>query len=144
MSVPHQKLVAWQRADDFFITVHRVTHRYFPREEKYELGSQIRKSAYSVPANIVEGNARDADRDKLRFFNFASSSLNETGYGLHAAHRLGYLSDQVYDELEKQLSGVGAPLHGLIRAKRATLTAKLASTTAAITAFAWQLAQWLL
>jgi four helix bundle protein len=76
-------------------------------------------AAYSVPANIVEGNARDSAREKLRYFNVAAASLNETGYGLHAAHRLGYLSDDVFEALFEQLKSVGAPLHGLIRERRA-------------------------
>jgi four helix bundle protein len=54
MSLPYQKLVVWQRADDLFIDVHRLSLQQFPKEEKYELGSQLRRSAYSVPANIVE------------------------------------------------------------------------------------------
>jgi four helix bundle protein len=124
MGLPHHKLVAWQRADDLFIEVHRATHRYFPKEEKFELGTQIRRSAYSVPANIVEGNAREAIREKLRFLNIAAASLNETGYGLHAARRLGYFSEDVYAALVDRLNGVGAPLHGLIREKRARLAAR--------------------
>ena len=126
MSLPHHKLIAWQRADDLFIAVHRMTYQHFPPGEKYELGSQLRKSAYSVPTNIVEGNARDTVPDKIRFFNFASASLSETGYGLHAAHRLGYLSDSLYSQFEAQVKAVGAPLYGLIRQKRAKLTKKSA------------------
>jgi four helix bundle protein len=124
MSLPHHKLVVWQRADDLFIAVHRVTHQHFPPEEKYELGSQLRRSAYSIPSNIVEGNARSTTRDTIKFFNIASSSLSETGYGLHAAHRLGYLNDGAYAALERQVREVGAPLHGLIRHKRAKLGVK--------------------
>ena len=119
MSLPHHKLVAWQRADDLFFEVHRATHKHFPPHEKFELGSQIRRSAYSVPANIVEGNSRDSAREKLRYFNVAAASLNETGYGLHAAHRLGYFSDDVFEALVEKLKSVGAPLHGLIRERRA-------------------------
>ena len=121
MSLPHHKLIAWQRADDFFFEVHRATHRYFPAHEKFELGAQIRRSAYSVPANIVEGNTRDSAREKLRYFIVAAASLNETGYGLRAAHRLGYLSDDVFEALDEKLKSVGAPLHGLIRERRAEL-----------------------
>jgi four helix bundle protein len=135
MALAHEKLVAWQRADDFFVSVHRATHKFFPREEKFELGTQIRRSAYSVPANIVEGNARDTLREKLRFLNFASASLNETGYGLHAAHRLGYFSDEVYADLVTQLDAVGAPLHGLIRGKRRELALKAGSITVLLLAF---------
>ena len=50
----HHSLVAWQRADDLFIKVHKLTIRLFPSFERFELGSQLRKAAYSVPANIAE------------------------------------------------------------------------------------------
>ncbi len=109
MSLPYQKLVVWQRADDLFIDIHRLTLQHFPREEKYELGSQLRRSAYSVPANLVEGSAREQRRDRLRFFNIASSSLSETGYGLHAARRLGYISEATYKEFEQRVRAVAAP-----------------------------------
>ena len=73
MALAHHNLVAWQRADDLFIEVHRLTLQRFPAHERYELGSQIRRSAFSVPANIVEGNARSSVSEKIRFFNIASS-----------------------------------------------------------------------
>ena len=50
MSLQYKKLVVWQRADDLFIAVHRLTHERFPSEERYELGRQMRKAAHSVPA----------------------------------------------------------------------------------------------
>ena len=58
MALDYKKLVVWQRADDLFIGVHRLTRQRFPVEERYELGQQLRRAAFSVPANIVEGNAR--------------------------------------------------------------------------------------
>ena len=142
MSLPHHKLVVWQRADDLFIEVHRLTLRCFPHEEKYELGRQIRKSAYSVPANLVEGIARDTAREKLRFFNIASASLSEMGYGLHAACRLGYISHESYLALEEKIKAVAAPLNGLIRKKRAALAAKITANVGAIAILAIQLLQW--
>ena len=42
MPLPHENLVAWQRADDLFIDVHLLTHQRFPGFERYELGSQLR------------------------------------------------------------------------------------------------------
>ena len=142
MPMPHHKLVAWQRADEFFIIVHRVTHQNFPREERYELGTQIRRSAYSVAANIVEGNSRDGARDTLRFFNFASASLSETGYGLHVAHRLGYLSDTTYEALDLQLRATAAPLYGLIRQKRSKLAARALASGGMIVVGLLQLLRW--
>ena len=118
MSLPHHKLVVWQRADDLFIEIHQLTHKVFPREEQYELSSQLRRAAYSVPANIVEGNARETAKEKLRFLSISSSSLAEVGYGLHASRRLGYVSPEVYEALELKVRQVGAPLAGLMRKHR--------------------------
>lgn len=114
----HHNLVAWQRADDLFITLHHVTLQHFPAIEKFELGSQLRKAAYSVAANIVEGSARRKTRDRLRFFNISEESLAEAGYCVHVANRLGYIDGSLRASLETDLNGVGAPLAGLIRSSR--------------------------
>ena len=143
MSLAYHKLIVWQRADDLFIDIHRLTLQLFPKEEKYELGSQLRRSAYSVPANIVEGSTRDSVKERLRFFKIASSSLSETGYGLHAARRLGYISDQTYNELEQRVRAVAAPLNGLIKKNRKELIANIAIKTGAVAVLAAQFLQWL-
>ena len=114
----HHNLIAWQRADDLFIKIHLLTLKEFPPYEKYELGSQVRKAAYSVAANIVEGFARRYKRARLHFLNISEGSLAEVGYCVHAAHRLGYVSDELAAELEKEINGVGAPLAGLVRSTK--------------------------
>ncbi|MGE3275406.1 MAG: four helix bundle protein [Vicinamibacterales bacterium] len=118
MPLPHHKLVVWRRADDLFIDVHRLTHQRFPASERYELGSQLRRAAFSVAVNVVEGTARWTGRDALRFFNVSAASLAEVGYALHAAHRLGFISEEELHAFEDQVRQVGAPLHGLIRRYR--------------------------
>jgi four helix bundle protein len=118
MSLRHQNLVAWQRADDVFIKVHKLTLQSFPGYERFELGSQLRRAAYSVPANIVEGMARRYRRARLHFLNIAEASLAEVGYCLHAACRLGYITPETLAELEHDLNAVGAPLAGLVRSSR--------------------------
>ena len=109
MKLAHHNLVAWQRADDLFIEVHQLTLQQFPAYERYELGSQLRRAAYSVPANLVEGIAREHRRDQIRFFNIASSSLSELGYGLHACRRLGYIDEATYADLEQKVRSRRGP-----------------------------------
>ena len=118
MSLPHHNLVAWQRADDLFIELHALSLRAFPAHERFELGAQLRRAAYSVVANIVEGFARRHGRDQLHFLNIAQSSLAEVGYCVHAAFRLEYISTEVATDLDRHIRQVGAPLAGLIRSMR--------------------------
>jgi four helix bundle protein len=110
---PHHSLVAWQRADDLFIKAHVLT-RTFPPQERFELGSQLRRSAFSVPANIAEGFGRPIGKERTHFLRMAAASLSEVGYCFHAAHRLGYVSDETLKELETDVRRVAAPLRGLI------------------------------
>ena len=118
----HHSLVAWQRADDLFIKLHSLAKDRFPPFEKYELGSQLRRAAYSVPANIVEGFARRHTRDRLHFLNISESSLAEVGYCIPVAHRLGYITSDRASELEKDIRAVAAPLIGLIRSTKTNAT----------------------
>ena len=118
MALAHHKLVAWQRADDLFIKLHQLSLKAFPAFERYELGGQLRRAAFSVAANIVEGSATTYWRKRLHFLDTASSSLAEVGYCIHTAVRLGYVSEDAANKLDLEIRQVGAPLAGLIRSVR--------------------------
>ncbi len=113
----YRSLVAWQRADDLFIRLHRLAKEVFPLDERFVLGTQLRRAALSVPANIVEGTARSHHRDTVHFLRISWSSLAEVGYYVHVARRLGYTSDETTAALERQVRQVAAPLMGLIRSE---------------------------
>ncbi|MDA2926621.1 four helix bundle protein [Acidobacteria bacterium AH-259-G07] len=73
----------------------------FPKFELYELRSQLRRAAISIPANIAEGFKKRGKGDKARFMNIAQGSLEETRYYLILARDLGYLKNE---GLQRQLS----------------------------------------
>jgi len=106
---------AWRLADDLTVAIYQVTQT-FPHEELYGLTSQLRRAAYSVPAKIVEGSARESKRDYLHFLYIARGSLSESQYFIHLARRLNYLPATDSERLLSQTKQVLACLHGLIRA----------------------------
>ena len=109
-----EKLIVWQRAHGLVIKIYKIT-KNFPREEKFRLTDQLCRSASSVPANIVEGNARRHKKEYLQFLNTALSSLEETKYHLLLAKDLEYLSSLEYDELLSLANEVGRLISGLTR-----------------------------
>jgi four helix bundle protein len=125
----YAKIEAWRLADDLTISVYEQT-RSFPKEEIYGLTSQLRRAAYSVPANIVEGASRESKRDYLHYLYIARGSLSETQYFIHLARRLGYLSPEEGDALREQTKLTFGCLHGLIRAveKEAGKLSKVGAT----------------
>jgi four helix bundle protein len=135
MALAHHSLVAWQRADDLFIKLHQLSLKAFPGFERFELGSQLRRAAFSVSVNIVEGFAKPQGRARVNFLTISQSSLAEVGYCVHVAQRLGYLSEAVAGELETEIKQVGAPLAGLVRSERLHFGAKIVGTILAMAYF---------
>ncbi len=88
----------------------------FPASEKYNLTSQLRRAALSVPANIVEGASRQHKKEYLNFLYTARASNEEAGYFIDLANRLAYLSDDSANELMTEYSDTAKTLHGLINA----------------------------
>ncbi|MGA2865234.1 MAG: four helix bundle protein [Verrucomicrobiota bacterium] len=140
----YTKIEAWKLADDLTVAVYSCT-RSFPREELYGLTSQIRRAAYSVPANIAEGSSRESKRDYLHFLYIARGSLTETQYFIHLARRLGYLSEADAEQLHAQTKSTFACLHGLIRAvekETGRLSTVVAAITSAVVLCLWSRGPW--
>jgi four helix bundle protein len=127
----YTKIEAWQLADDLTVAIYERT-RSFPREELYGLTSQLRRAASSVPANIVEGSARESKREYLHFLYIARGSLAETQYFIHLSQRLGYLNAADAEGLTAQGRRTFGCLHGLIQAMEKD-AGKFAKVAAAIT-----------
>jgi len=111
----YTKIEAWKLADELTLAIYRST-KSFPREEVYGITSQLRRSATSVPANIVEGSSRNTNKDYLHFLYIARGSLSETQYFVHLSTRLDYLTTEEANKLKTQIKKTFACLHGLIKA----------------------------
>jgi four helix bundle protein len=103
MARDHRKLEVFKLADDLVIQVYAET-AMFPSEERFGLCSQIRRAAVSVPANLVEGCARETTADYLRFINVATGSAAETLYLIDLSCRLTFLRQDVLAKFEPRYS----------------------------------------
>jgi four helix bundle protein len=83
--------------------------------ERFELAAQLRRAAFTVPVNIVEGFGRQPGKDRLHFLQIALASLAEVGYCLHVARRLRYVGSADYQRLETEVRRTAAPLRGLMK-----------------------------
>ena len=103
---PHERLEAWQAAHQLVVHLYQVT-RSFPAEERYGLCSQIRRAAFSIPANIAEGAAKKGPREFRRYLDIAVGSMAELSYALRLVRDLKILSVESCDEIEKRRDLVG-------------------------------------
>jgi four helix bundle protein len=111
-------LLIWQRAHQFVLCVYRETEK-FPRDERYGLTSQLRRSAVSIAANIAEGFVKRGVADKLRFLNIAQGSLEESRYYLILASDLGIADLSAAELLVDECSRMIEAFSQTLRSSRA-------------------------
>ncbi len=95
---PYHRLDAWRKAHAFAVALHIET-KGFPPAERYGLTSQLRRAAFSVAANIVEGSGKRGQKEFGRFLDIALGSMLEVTYALEYAHDIGDLSTEKYTML---------------------------------------------
>jgi four helix bundle protein len=87
----------------------------FPKEEKFGLTSQMRRAAYSIPMNLMEGAHRLSSREYRQFVGIAKGSTGEIKYQLLLAKDLKYISEDLYSNLEAQYERVSQMLTQLAK-----------------------------
>jgi four helix bundle protein len=87
----------FQAAHQTVLKIYMLT-KAFPSEERFGLVSQMRRSAYSIPMNLVEGASRRTQSDFAHFVNIANGSCQEIKYQLELVRDLGYISVGQFEE----------------------------------------------
>lgn len=112
-----KKLTVWKKSYDLAMKVYDAAHT-FPKVERYELASQMRRCSISVPANIAEGCGRYTSPELVRFLDIAMGSLSELECYIMFARDLHYLSEDGYSILEQYLVEVRRMLIAFIQRVR--------------------------
>lgn len=76
-----EELDVFKLAHELALKVYKVTVK-FPREESFNLVSQMRRAASSVGMNLVEGSMRLNSREFRQFVGIARGSAAEVSYQL--------------------------------------------------------------
>jgi four helix bundle protein len=108
-----KELIVYQKAYKLAMEIFEIS-KDFPKEEKYSLTDQIRRSSRSVTSNIAESWARR--RYEKSFINKLSDSLgeeNETEVWLEYSKDCKYIQNETherllseYDEVRKMLISI--------------------------------------
>ena len=109
-----KRLNVWQMAADFAVEIHRASLR-FPRSDRGVVGTQLRKAAQSIPANVAEGCGVGSPRETARFYKQASRSACEVENHLIMATRLEYLHPKQSAQYLATIGSIQRMLASLIK-----------------------------
>jgi four helix bundle protein len=87
----------------------------FPEEEKFGLISQMRRVAYSIPMNLMEGAHRLSSKEYRQFVGIAKGSAGEIKYHLLLVRDLKYISESKYSNFLPEYERVSQMLTKLAK-----------------------------
>ncbi len=107
-------LKAWQQAKEL-AALSAVAIKKLPGYERYALGDQWRRAAYSVVLNLAEGNSRRGPREFRRYLDIARSSLHEIEGIFELVDAIGYLEREELRLMRIKRSNCARLVYALLR-----------------------------
>ena len=112
-----EDLRVWQESMDVVDDVYQLLKEGALARD-FDLKSQMRRAAVSIPSNIAEGDELDTNKQANRHFYIARGSSAELRTQLLIAKRQGYISDSKEQELNSRLKKISSMLYRLIQARK--------------------------
>lgn len=96
MSFKFEKLIIWQDSMSFAENIFTITLN-FPKEELYDLTSQIRRASDSIALNISEGSILQSNSEFKRFLGYSIRSITEVVTCLYKAQNRNYINNYDFE-----------------------------------------------
>ena len=107
-------LNVWQESMQLVEDIYALT-KLFPREERFGLTMQARRTAISIPSNVAEGFRRWRRQAYCNHVSIALGSQGELETQLEIAIRLKFVASSRAAATSKRIEEVGKMLSGLLR-----------------------------
>lgn len=111
----YTKLDVWKKSHLSTKQVYATVLPVMPVDERIVLTSQLRRSTYSIPLNIVEGYGKNSNKDFAHYLDNALCSAHEVEYTCYLIYDLGYIQKDIYDNLNTAINEVKAMLIAFIK-----------------------------
>ncbi|ANF52456.1 four helix bundle protein [Chryseobacterium glaciei] len=98
MSFKFEKLIIWQKSMEFGEDIFKLSQN-FPKDESFNLTSQIRRASDSVALNISEGSILQSKLEFRKFLGYSIRSLAEVVTCLYKAKNRKYISEEDFNKL---------------------------------------------
>ena len=118
--VDYRKYKVWQKSHQLVLDVYAITSN-FPKEEQFNLVSQINRAAVSIPTNIAEGCGRETQKELIRFLYISSGSAHELEYLLFLSIELKIKAVENTTKILADIDEIKRMLAALIKKISSTL-----------------------
>ncbi len=111
----YRDLEVYQDSYSLALQIHKLTQEY-PEYERYEIGRQLRKAAFSIPMNIAEGyGKKESEVEFKRFLRMSLGSCNEVQVLIDMSKDLRYIGEEAHKKLWEGYEVLGKKISTLIK-----------------------------
>ena len=110
----YHDLDVYKRSYHLALDIHRLSFT-LPKLERYELSSQLRRAAVSIPLNIAEGYGRRTPAEFKHFPRNSLGSCNEVQVLLDMLSDLSYITKDQHGSFKREYTILGKQLNKLIQ-----------------------------
>ena len=89
-----------------------ISVKKLPKEYRYDVGSQLIRSALSVILNIAEGSGKTSDKELNRFIEISLGSLYETLACLDILKNSKFITEDEFHEIFERIQAICRQLGG--------------------------------
>ncbi|MBB5394346.1 four helix bundle protein [Mucilaginibacter sp. AK015] len=114
----YRELIVWQKSHAFVLSIYSSLLT-FPKDEVFNLISQLKRASTSIPTNIAEGTGRFTQKDFASYLQVALGSSHEVEYLILLSKDLGFLNPELYQLHAQHINEIKAMLISLIKKVRA-------------------------
>lgn len=114
MARNYKNMQIYHLAYNFALNVYQKTNS-FPKSERDNITSQIRRAAVSIPLNIAEGSTRNTKKAFLQFLVYSFGSGKEVEVLLNLSLDLKFINSKEFNELQEELNRLMAKLFLFMR-----------------------------
>ncbi len=107
-----RKYEIWQLSHHLALEIYIIS-KNFPKEEQYNITSQLRRACTSVPTNISEGCGRNSDKEFNHFLNIALGSSSETEYLIILCQDLNLIDETISIQLLEKINHIKSKIFKL-------------------------------
>lgn len=106
----YKDLIVWKKSMLLVAAVFELTGN-FPHSELYDITSQMRRAAVSIPSNIAEASGRRSKKEYKQFYAISYGSVLELETQLLISQKLNFGDQIKYQNIYSLLVEVSKMLH---------------------------------
>lgn len=111
----YRDLVVWQKAMILVKNTYALINQ-MPKDERFALSDQMRRSVISIPSNIAEGHERKSTKEYIQFLYFANASRAELETQVEICKMLGYFDNEsIADDVICQCKEVARLINSIVK-----------------------------